>query len=131
MSDKPKIVVLCGSSRFCDVMAVCAWLIEREEQAITMGLHLLPWWYSTDPIPHHLAEVEGVANAMDELHLCKIDLATEVFVVNVDHYIGNSTRSEINYARAIDLPIRWYTDDPIGKKVADLLRAAIARAEIG
>jgi hypothetical protein len=40
--DKPKIVVLCGSSKFVDIMAVCAWLIERDEQAMTMGLHLLP-----------------------------------------------------------------------------------------
>lgn len=39
---KPKIVTLCGSSRFVGIMAVCAWLIERDEGAITMGLHLLP-----------------------------------------------------------------------------------------
>ncbi|KKK90129.1 hypothetical protein LCGC14_2726140, partial [marine sediment metagenome] len=43
--EKPKVIVLCGSSRFCDLMAVCAWLLEKEEKAITMGLHLLPQWY--------------------------------------------------------------------------------------
>jgi hypothetical protein len=31
-----KTVTICGSSRFIDVMAVCAWLIERDEQAIVM-----------------------------------------------------------------------------------------------
>jgi hypothetical protein len=66
---KPKIIVLCGSSRFVDIMAVCAWLIERDEKAIAMGLHLLPGWYSRERIPDHLAEHEGVVADMDALHL--------------------------------------------------------------
>ena len=115
---KPKVIVLCGSSRFCEIMAVCAWLLERDENAITMGLHLLPWWYATnEEIPSHLAEHEGVAEQMDELHLRKIDLATEIFVVNVNHYIGDSTRREIEYAKEKGLPIRWFTDDPLGADV--------------
>jgi hypothetical protein len=35
---------------------------------------------------------------LDELHKRKIDLADEIFVVNVGGYIGESTRSEIAYA---------------------------------
>jgi hypothetical protein len=97
-------------------MAVCGWLIERDELAIVMGLHLLPWWYSTEEIPHHLAEHEGVAEAMDELHLRKIDLAQEVFILNKDDYIGPSTKAEIEYAQAKGVPIRWYTHDPVGEK---------------
>jgi len=118
---KPKVVVLCGSSRFVDIMAVCAWLIERDEMAITMGLHLLPDWYSIDPIPDHLAEHEGVANQMDQLHLQKIDLADEVFVVNCNDYIGSSTMKEIDYARNAGKNIRWYTHDEIGGKVQALI----------
>jgi len=113
---KPKIVVLCGSSRFVDIMAVCAWLIERDEKAITMGLHLLPQWYAAD-IPDHLAEHEGVAHEMDELHLRKIDISDEVFIVNFNDYIGDSTKNEIGYAKAKDKNIRWYTHDPVGIKV--------------
>ncbi|MFA6054024.1 MAG: hypothetical protein WC769_01490 [Thermodesulfovibrionales bacterium] len=59
--NKTKVIVLCGSSKFCDIMAVCAWLLERNEKVITMGLHLLPFWYSEEKIPDHLAEHEGVA----------------------------------------------------------------------
>ena len=117
MSDKPKIVVLCGSSRFCDVMAVCAWFIERDEKAITMGLHLLPGWYSKELIPDHLAEHEGIADAMDELHLRKIDLADEIFVVDVDNYIGESTSRELNYAIKLGKPIRLFTEDYLGTQV--------------
>ena len=113
---KPKIVTLCGSSRFADIMAVCAWLLERDESAITMGLHLLPWWYSKEEIPHHLAEYEGVAEEMDTLHLRKIDISDEIFIVNKDDYIGESTLKEIRYAQTNKKKIRRYNHDPIGDK---------------
>ena len=101
-------------------MAVCAWLIERDEQAIAMGLHLLPQWYPACP-DNHLAEHEGVAKAMDELHLRKIDLSDEIFVVNYGEYIGDSTTNEIKYARENNKKIRWFSCDSIGKKVMNLI----------
>ena len=116
--DKPKIIVMCGSSRYCQEMAVCAWLLEKQENAITMGLHLLPYWYPAES--DHQAEAEGVAEQMDELHLRKIDLADEIFVVNKGHYIGESTEREIRYAASRGLPVRWYTDDSIGKEVEEI-----------
>lgn len=125
--DKPKVVVLCGSSRFCDVMAVCGWIIERDENGIAMGLHLLPHWY--DAPPDHLAEAEGVADAMDALHLRKIDLADEVFVVDVNGYIGSSCSNEIAYAQHHGKPIRYYSDDRIGGVVDEIIRAHLVRAE--
>ena len=127
---EPKIVVLCGSSRFVDIMAVCAWLIERDEGAIVMGLHLLPWWYSAELVADHLAEYEGVAAALDELHFRKIELADEVFVVNHGDYIGESTRREVEHARRLmpPKPLRWFTQDPIGADV--LRRLETARAAV-
>jgi len=125
--EKPKVVVLCGSSKFVDIMAVSQWIIERDEQAIGMGLHLLPGWYSAENIPDHLAELEGVAGAMDQLHLRKIDLCDEIFVVNFRDYIGDSTRNEVEYAKRSGKPIRWYTSDPVGRKVDTLINEAIAR----
>lgn len=126
---KPKIVVLCGSSRFVEIMAVCAWFIERDEKAITMGLHLLPGWYCRERIPSHLAEHEGVAADMDALHLRKIDLADEIFVVNVNDYIGSSTTNEVNYAIGHGKNIRWFTHDDIGVKCQALIDAALAAKE--
>ena len=125
---KPKIIVLCGSSRFCDVMAVCAWILEKEEKAITMGLHLLPDWY-TD-VASHLAEYESVADEMDELHLRKIDIADEIFVVNYEDYIGESTTKEIHYARERAKTIRWFTHDPIGEYVRVLIDKKIEEGRI-
>jgi len=124
---KPKIVVLCGSSRFIDMFAVCAWLIERDEKAIALGLHLLPWWYSAEAIPDHLAEHEGVAVQMDELHLRKIDLADEIFVVNCQQYIGDSTKREIEYAQRNGKPLRWLTHDTVGVEALRILARAVER----
>ena len=118
---KTKIITLCGSSRFCDIMAVCAWILERDEKAITMGLHLLPEWYCKNKIPDHLAEHEGCASEMDELHLRKIDISDEIFVINFNDYIGESTKREIEYAKNKNKNIRWLTHDKVGEKVMDLL----------
>lgn len=124
----PKVIVLCGSSRFVEIMAVAAWILERDEGAITMGLHLLPNWYSTEPIPNHLAEHEGCAPHMDELHLRKIDLADEVFVINWDDYVGESTSREIAYAGKLDKPVRWITHpderkiyEEVGRRMSDAI----------
>lgn len=121
---KTRIVTLCGSSRFCDIMAVCGWLIEKKENSIVMGLHLLPGWYCRDKIPDHLAEREGVAEQMDELHLRKIDLSDEVFVVNWNEYIGDSTKREIKYAKKKGVFIRYFTLDPIGSEVCGIIKKA-------
>lgn len=116
---KPKIVTLCGSSRFCGIMAVCGWLIEKEEKAIAMGLHLLPSWYTQ--VPDHLAEHEGVADEMDALHLRKIDISDEIFVVDYKGYIGQSTAFEIEYAIDRKKKLRYFSRDPIGKLVAKII----------
>lgn len=118
--DKPKITVLCGSSKYTDIMAVCAWIIERDEKAIAMGLHLLPGWYPDLPADH-LAEHEGVAEEMDALHMRKIDMADEIFVVNCQDYIGESTTREIEYAMAAGRVVRWFTHDPVGALVLDMI----------
>ncbi len=100
----PKIICLCGSSRFCGEMAVIAWTFEKEGY-ITLGLHLLPIAYTK--VESHLAEAEGVAEKMDELHLRKIDMADVIYVVNKNGYIGESTAREIKYAEGKGKPVKY------------------------
>ncbi len=90
-------------------MAVIAWNFECAFHVITLGLHLLPSDYTT--AADHLAEVQGVAEQMDELHLRKIDLADRVFVVNPGGYIGDSTRREIEYAKSHGKPVSFLEAD--------------------
>jgi hypothetical protein len=117
---KPKIVVMCGSSRFVDIMAVTEWVIERDELAITMGLNLLPKWYPDCP-DHHLAEHENCAEEMDELHLRKIDLCDEIFVVDYLQYIGDSTARELSYAEKHGKRVRYFSRDIVGLQVLDMI----------
>jgi hypothetical protein len=102
---RPKIICLCGSSRFVAEMAVIAWEFEKDGH-IVLGLHLLPTGYPTK-CADHLAEAENVAAQMDALSLRKIDLADQVFVVNIGGYIGDSTAREIAYARAHGKDLRF------------------------
>jgi hypothetical protein len=44
---------------------------------------------------------------LDLLHFYKIDLAHEVLILNVEGYVGESTRREIAYARLMGKRIRW------------------------
>ena len=107
---RPKIVCFCGSSRFIVQMAILMWEFEKLG-CISLGLHYLPPQYGQakgySESYDHLAEMEGVAIDMDELHKRKIDLADEIFVVNVDGYIGSSTRSEIEYAQSHGKPVKY------------------------
>jgi hypothetical protein len=44
---------------------------------------------------------------LDDMHKRKIDMADDIFVINVGGYIGSSTRSEIEYAKATGKVIRY------------------------
>lgn len=95
---RPKIVCLCGSTRFYE--AFQGWNYEFTMQGcIVLSVGFYP--HAQDMIH---GEDKGVTSiqkeALDELHKRKIDLADEVFVINVGGYIGESTRSEIDYALA-------------------------------
>lgn len=46
-------------------------------------------------------------NELDDMHLRKIDLADEIFVINVGGYIGESTSREIEYAQATGKTVRY------------------------
>ena len=37
---------------------------------------------------------------LDEMHRQKIDMSNEIYVINFGGYIGESTKSEIEYAKA-------------------------------
>jgi len=104
--DFPEIVVLCGSTRFFDAF-------QKANYELTMAGKIV---LSVGFYPHASAEHghgEGVGHAsvekvmLDELHKRKIDLADRVHVLNVDGYVGDSTRSEIEHARALGKPITW------------------------
>lgn len=108
MINGTKIVCFCGSTRFTNEMLMLTWELAKRG-IIALGWCVLPTNHSPNgsEIDHHLAEREGVADILDELHLRKIDLADEVYIVNVDGYIGDSTKREIAYAEKLNKPIQY------------------------
>jgi hypothetical protein len=86
-----KIITLCGSTRFKDEFISEQKRLTLEGNiVISVGL----FGHSGD------SEVwsEFTKEMLDDMHKRKIDLADEIFVINVCGYIGSSTRSEIEYA---------------------------------
>ena len=47
---------------------------------------------------------------LNEMHKEKIRLSDAILVVNVNGYIGSSTRSEIEFAKGLNKEIIYYTD---------------------
>ena len=50
------------------------------------------------------------------MHKRKIDMADEIYVINVGGYIGDSTRSEIEYALAVGKTVRYLEEGSDGSK---------------
>ena len=91
---KPKIVCICGSSRFVQHCAVKAWELNKQGIA-TFFMPTLSSWYPGVQ-QHHQAESEGVAKNLDDLWLKLIEMADEVFAMNVGGYIATRRVKEHN-----------------------------------
>jgi len=105
---KPKVVCLCGSTRFKDAFD------EANYRETMMGRIVLSVGFFMHASGNKHGEDIGATPeqkiALDELHKRKIDLADEVLVLNINGYIGESTRSEIEYAEAHKKPLRYLED---------------------
>ncbi|MEU1458851.1 hypothetical protein [Streptomyces avermitilis] len=103
-ADRPQIVVLCGSTRFWDAFTEAA-LYETAAGRIVLapGCNLK----EAHPLWAEPGQADRLKTMLDDLHRRKIDLADDVLVVNPGGYIGDSTRSEIDYARALGKPVRY------------------------
>ena len=91
MAGKYPVITLCGSTRFKEqFMAVQKKLTLEGNIVISVGL----FGHSGDD------EVwtPGMKEMLDNMHKRKIDMADAIYVINVGGYIGESTRSEIEYA---------------------------------
>ena len=98
-----KIVCLCGSTRFVDTFNEWRKRLTYEGKIVLSIEIVTSQSVKTDP-QHNNHELKQM---LDELHLRKIDLADEVFILNVGGYIGEGTSKEIAYARSIGKEINY------------------------
>ena len=102
-----KVITLCGSTRFKDAFMEAQKRLTLEGNiVISVGL----FGHSGDSeVWENMDEgtLTRTKEMLDDMHKRKIDLADEIFVINVGGYIGSSTRSEIEYAQATGKIVRY------------------------
>ena len=107
MVGKYKVITLCGSTRFKDAFMEAQKRLTLEGNiVISVGL----FGHSGDnEVWEDMDEgtLTRTKEMLDDMHKRKIDMADEIFVINVGGYIGSSTRSEIEYAKVIGRPVRY------------------------
>ena len=102
-----KVITLCGSTRFKDALMDAQKKLTLEGNiVISVGLF---GHSGDDEVWEGMSEDTLTATKLmlDDMHKRKIDMADEIFVINVGGYIGSSTRSEIEYAHATGKPVRY------------------------
>ena len=100
MVGKYKVITLCGSTKFKEQYLEAQKRLTLEGNiVISVGL----FGHSGDD------EVwtKGTKAMLDDMHKRKIDMADEIFVINVGGYIGESTRNEIAYAKSQGIDVRY------------------------
>lgn len=102
-----KVITLCGSTRF-----------RREFEEANKRLTLAGNIVISVGLYGHAGDAEvwegmdedtltATKLMLDDMHKRKIDMADEIYVINVGGYVGESTRSEIAYAEAAGKPVRY------------------------
>lgn len=102
-----KIVTLCGSTKF-----------KKEFLEVQKKLTLLGYIVISVGLFGHSGDSEVWENMdegtltktksmLDDMHKRKIDLSDMIYVINVGGYIGESTRSEIEYAKSTGKEVRY------------------------
>lgn len=104
MTGNYKVITLCGSTRFKEAFL-------QEQKRLTLAGNIV---LSVGLFGHSGDDEvwsEGTKAMLDDMHRRKIDMADEIFVINVGGYIGESTRNEIAYAKSQGITIRYLEYD--------------------
>lgn len=109
MDKKYNVITLCGSTRFKKEF------LELQEKLTLEGNIVI----SVGVFRHaDNIDINAATKAMlDDIHKRKIDMADEIFVIDVDGYIGKSTKSEIEYAKAQKKKVVYLIHPLIGKEI--------------
>ena len=105
-----KVITLCGSTKFKEDFM-------REQKRLTLAGNIVisvglfghsgdnEVWESMDE-----GAFTKTKQMLGDMHKRKIDMADEIFVINKNGYIGESTRSEIEYAIKTNKIVNYMED---------------------
>ena len=101
------IVTLCGSTRFKSEFIESQKRLTFEGNiVISVGL----FGHSGDSeVWENMDEgtLTKTKEMLDDMHKRKIDMSDEIFVINVGGHIGDSTRSEVEYAKVYGKKVNY------------------------
>ena len=107
---RPRIVCLCGSTKFWKVFEVASFQETAIHGRIVLSIGAASGTdeerFGNLPKPDY----EAIKQELDELHRYKILMADDVLILNVNDYIGDSTRSELAFARSHSKRVRWWRE---------------------
>lgn len=95
-------ITLCGSTKFKAVF-------EEINKLLTLNgnvVYSLAVFAHADNIILNEDEIETLHN----VHKCKILKSDAIFVIDVDGYIGENTKKEIDFAEAHDMIIHYFSN---------------------
>ena len=120
MVGKYPVITLCGSTRFMEQFLEAQKRLTLEGNiVISVGL----FGHSGDDE----VWIEGTKEMLDDMHKRKIDMADAIYVIIVGGYIGESTRSEIEYAKRNGKEARYLEERTSGipeeavREIAEML----------
>lgn len=96
-----KVITLCGSLKYQKEMMIVA-----EKMALEGNCILTPVF----PIIENYERTDEQIKKLKEAHFKRIELSDAILVINIDNYIGHSTKLEIEYAKKLSKEIMYYTD---------------------
>ncbi len=107
-----EVVTLCGSTRFKEDF-------QKAQESLTLAGKLV---ISLGFFEH--AEGKTISPETEallaEIHRQRIDMSDSIFVINRDDYIGKSTASEIEYARAAGKTVKFMFPHGLESQTGDL-----------
>jgi len=104
-----KIITLCGSTKFKEQF-------EQANAFLTLqGNIVISLAFFEQSEGFEITEQQ--AERLGNLHFRKIDISDEIFVIDVNGYIGSSTKREIEYAQKKGKAIRYYSNGEISSNV--------------
>lgn len=96
------------------IITICGSLKEKAEiMKVAMKLSIKGNIVLTPIFPYREEDMKLTKeeiNTLGRIHKEKIKLSDAIVVVNVDGYIGQSTNSEIEYARLLNKEVIYYKD---------------------
>lgn len=97
-----KIITVCGSLKFKDE------IMQITEKVALQGNCMLSIVYPTNSNIDAYTDEEK--ELLGKMHKERIKISDAILVVNIDNYIGSSTKNEIEFAKSLNKEIIYYTD---------------------